>query len=160
TPSPPRRPTMRHANRGALRDQVNFLRRQFLQDGDLPFTDVLTEGVIERALATLTGWLDRIFSPLVTLWVFLGQVLSADHSCRARPRVQPPAAAGPRAARARARWTRASLSPSAAGSAGLPVDEGRGRGWLGRGRLGALSAPTTGPPPAPPNPGTTLPNQS
>src|SRR5262245_6497323 len=83
TLSPPRRPTMRHSNRGALRDQVNFLRRQFLQDGDLPFTDVLTEGVIERALATLTGWLDRIFSPLVTLWVFLGQVLSADHSCRA-----------------------------------------------------------------------------
>jgi hypothetical protein len=27
--------------------------------------------------------LDRIYSPLVTLWVFLGQVLSADHSCRA-----------------------------------------------------------------------------
>src|SRR5499426_3195322 len=74
---------MRYSHRGALRDQVNFLRRQFLQDGDLPFTDVLTEGVIERALATLTGWLDRIFSPLVTLWVFLGQVLSADPSCRA-----------------------------------------------------------------------------
>jgi len=54
-----------------------------LQDGDLPFTDVLTEGVIERALSALTGWLDRIFSPLVTLWVFLGQILSADHSCRA-----------------------------------------------------------------------------
>ena len=73
---------MCHSNRGACRDQLNFLRRQFLQDGDLPFTDVLTEGLIERALATLTGWLDRIFSPLVTLWVFLGQVLSADHSCR------------------------------------------------------------------------------
>jgi hypothetical protein len=28
-------------------------------------------------------WKDRIFSPLVTLWVFLGQVLSADSSCRA-----------------------------------------------------------------------------
>ena len=27
--------------------------------------------------------MDRIYSPLVTLWVFLGQVLSADHSCRA-----------------------------------------------------------------------------
>jgi hypothetical protein len=61
---------------------MHFLRRQFLQDGDLPFTDVLTEGVIAQALATLTGWLDRIFSPLVTLWVFLGQVRSADHSCR------------------------------------------------------------------------------
>src|SRR5205085_3196186 len=57
--------------------------RQFLQDDELPFTNVLTEEVIARALTTLTGWLDRIFSPLVTLWVFLGQVLSADHSCRA-----------------------------------------------------------------------------
>ena len=28
-------------------------------------------------------WKDRIYTPLVTLWVFLGQVLSADHSCRA-----------------------------------------------------------------------------
>ena len=28
-------------------------------------------------------WMDRIYSPLVTLWGFLGQVLSADHSCRA-----------------------------------------------------------------------------
>ena len=74
---------MCHSNRGAFRDQLNFLRRQFLQDGDLPFTNVLTEEVIAQALAALTGWLDRIFSPLVTLRVFLGQVLSADHSCRA-----------------------------------------------------------------------------
>ncbi len=28
-------------------------------------------------------WLDRIYPPLVTLWVFLSQVLSQDHSCRA-----------------------------------------------------------------------------
>ena len=74
---------MRHCKPRPFRAQANFLRRQFLQDGDLPFTDVLTEEVIAQALAALTGWLDRIFSPLVTLWVFLGQVLSADHSCRA-----------------------------------------------------------------------------
>jgi len=74
---------MRHSNQERFRQQVQFLRRQFLQDGDLPFTDVLTEEAISEALATVTGWLDRIFSPLVTLWVFLGQVLSADHSCRA-----------------------------------------------------------------------------
>src|SRR4051812_765939 len=74
---------MRYGNQGPFRAQVHFLRRQFLQDGELPFTDVLTEGVLAQALATLTGWPDRIFSPLVTLWVFLGQVLSADHSCRA-----------------------------------------------------------------------------
>src|SRR4051794_16937962 len=74
---------MRHLHRGSFRQQVGFLRRQFLQDGDLPFTDILTQEVIEDALSALTGWLDRIFSPLVTLWVFLGQVLGADHSCRA-----------------------------------------------------------------------------
>ncbi len=74
---------MRHPRGASYRAQVSLLRRQFLQGGDLPFTDVLTEDVIEQALASITGWLDRIFSPLVTLWVFLGQVLSADQSCRA-----------------------------------------------------------------------------
>jgi len=74
---------MRHSSQNRFRQQVQFLRCQFLQDGDLPFTDILTEEAIVQALATVTGWLDRIFSPLVTLWVFLGQVLSADHSCRA-----------------------------------------------------------------------------
>src|SRR5205807_87039 len=75
---------MRHSNHGRFRQQVQFLRRQFLQNGDLPFTDILTEKVVAQALTTLCkDWLDRIFSPLVTLWVFLSQVLSADHSCRA-----------------------------------------------------------------------------
>ena len=74
---------MPYSNPGSFRAQAGFLRRQFLQDGGLPFTNVLTEEVIAQALTTLRGWLDRIYSPLVTLWVFLGQVLSADHSCRA-----------------------------------------------------------------------------
>ena len=74
---------MPHSNRAAFREQVRFLRRQFLQDGELPFTDVLTEEVLAQALRAIRGWLDRIFPPLVTLWVFLGQVLRADHSCRA-----------------------------------------------------------------------------
>jgi Transposase DDE domain len=73
---------MQPAHPVSFRRQARFLRRQFLQDGDLP-SAVLTEDVIAEALATVGGWLDRIFSPLVTLWVFLGQVLSADHSCRA-----------------------------------------------------------------------------
>src|SRR5438270_13189511 len=74
---------MRQSNPGRFRHQAAFLRRQFLQDGDLPFTDVLSEDLVARALTAISGfWMDRIFSPLVTLWVFLGQVLSADHSCR------------------------------------------------------------------------------
>ena len=74
---------MRHAHPGSFRQKASFLRRQFLQDGDLPFTNVLTEEILAQALSAVTGWLDRVFSPLVTLWVFLGQVLSTDHSCRA-----------------------------------------------------------------------------
>src|ERR1700704_6629957 len=74
---------MRHSHSRSFRAHANTLRRQFLQDGGLPFTDVLTDAVIADALATVGKWLDRIFSPLVPPWVFLGQVLSPDHSCRA-----------------------------------------------------------------------------
>lgn len=75
---------MCHSNQGRFRQSVRFLRRQFLQDGGLPFTNVLSESLIAKALTALkVFWMDRIYSPLVTLWVFLGQVLSADSSCRA-----------------------------------------------------------------------------
>lgn len=75
---------MPYSNPGGFRQQVRFLRRQFLQDGDSPFSSVLTEDLVARALTAIgVFWMDRIYSPLVTLWVFLGQVLSADHSCRA-----------------------------------------------------------------------------
>jgi hypothetical protein len=75
---------MRHSPHGRLRQQVNFLRQQFLQEGRLPFTEVLSSECVSQAMAEIkVPWKDRIFTPLVTLWVFLGQVLSADHSCRA-----------------------------------------------------------------------------
>ena len=75
---------MSFCNQGRFRQQVRFLQRQFLQSGDLPFTDMLTERTVTQALKALNVvWLDRIYSPLVTLWVFIGQVLSRDHSCRA-----------------------------------------------------------------------------
>jgi Transposase DDE domain len=143
---------MRHSKRGALRDQVNFLRRQFLQDGDLPFTDVLTEGVIARALAAVTGWLDRIFSPLVTLWVFLGQVLSADHSCRAAvarliahrlARGQRPCSAQTGAyCQARKRLPEEFFS-SVACSVGRALDDQAERRWLWQGRRVYLFDGTT-----------------
>ncbi len=75
---------MRDSNQGRFRQQVRFLRRQFLQDGDLPFCNILSEQIVRQALAAIQKcWLDRVYSPLVTLWIFLGQVLSQDHSCRA-----------------------------------------------------------------------------
>ena len=75
---------MRDCNRGKCRQQNRFLRRQFLQDGDLPFANVLSHEIVAQALTGIgVVWNDRIYTPLLTLWVFLGQVLSADHSCRA-----------------------------------------------------------------------------
>ena len=69
---------MRDSNPGWFQQQVRFLRRQYLQDGDLPFTNVLSEELVARALSAIdVYWMDRIYPPLVTLWVFLSQVLSA-----------------------------------------------------------------------------------
>ena len=74
---------MRYSSERSFRSQFEFLKRQFLQDGELPFTDVLSRETVDQALDTIeVAWNERIYTPLVTLWVFLGQVLSADHSCR------------------------------------------------------------------------------
>ncbi len=69
---------MRDFNQGRFRQQIRILRSQFLQDGELPFTDVLSEDAVQQAL-TAVGlvWKDRIYSPLVTLCVFLRQELGA-----------------------------------------------------------------------------------
>ncbi len=45
---------MRDCNRGRFRQQLWFLRRQFLQEGDLPFSDVLSDEIVKQAL-TATG---------------------------------------------------------------------------------------------------------
>src|SRR5262245_23867413 len=75
---------MRQFWSGPLRHQVEFLQRQFLQGGGLPLAEVLSADLVAQALTAVGGlWYDRIYTPLVTRWVFLGQVLSPDPSCRA-----------------------------------------------------------------------------
>jgi hypothetical protein len=75
---------VRYFSQGRFRQQVRFLQQQFLQEGNLPFSDILSTGLIEQALTALqVGLVNCVYTPLVTLCVFLGQVLSADHSCRA-----------------------------------------------------------------------------
>jgi hypothetical protein len=50
---------------------------------ELPFRDLLDPDRITRALEeNQVRFRDRIFNPRVTLWAFLSQVLSPDHSCR------------------------------------------------------------------------------
>jgi len=49
----------------------------------LPFHDLLDPATVNQVLdKNQLSFRDRIFSPLVTLWTFLSQVLSLDHSCR------------------------------------------------------------------------------
>src|SRR5215213_7923231 len=145
-------PGMCRASHGRLRRQVDFLRCQFLQTGGLPFADVLTEEVLAEALTAVGGWLDRVFSPLVTLWVVLGQVVSADHSCRAAvARLNAHRAARglrPRSARtgaycrARLRLPEAFVS-TAACAVGRGLDARADRRWLWRGRRVYLFDGTT-----------------
>jgi hypothetical protein len=40
---------MCHSNQGWFREQARFLRRQFLQDGDLPFSNVLSDEIVAQA---------------------------------------------------------------------------------------------------------------
>jgi hypothetical protein len=143
---------MRHTHPRSFRGQANFLRRQFLQDGDLPFTDVLTEQVIAQALAAVGGWLDRVFSPLVTLWVFLGQVLSPDHSCRAAvarliahrvARGQDPCSAATGAYCQARRRLPESFFSGAACSIGRALDARTGPRWPWKGRRVYLFDGTT-----------------
>src|SRR3954471_22816083 len=59
------------------------LRARFARNDGLPFADVLTEPRIRDALDEHgVRYRDRVFSPITTLWGFLSQVLSDDHSCR------------------------------------------------------------------------------
>ena len=75
---------------GCFRHQFGFLPEQFLQDSELPFSNVLSTEVVTQSMTAVgLQWNDRIYTPLVTLWIFLGQVMSADHSDRmlcVRPR--------------------------------------------------------------------------
>ena len=58
-------------------------RRRFARNEGLPFQEVLTEASIRDALAQYNvNYRDRVFGPVTTIWGFLAQVHSDDHSCR------------------------------------------------------------------------------
>jgi hypothetical protein len=62
---------------------LDQLRARFARNDGLPFADVLTEPRIRQALDEHgVRYRDRVFDPVTTLWGFLSQVLSDDHSCR------------------------------------------------------------------------------
>ncbi len=63
--------------------RVERIVKQLQEDGDLSFQQWLPEQLVNSLLEQLgCTFRERIYRPAVTLWVFLSQVLSADHSCR------------------------------------------------------------------------------
>ena len=51
--------------------------------GDLYFAALLSQDRIEKAFGRARWlWQGWIYTPAVTVWVFLSQCLSPDHSCR------------------------------------------------------------------------------
>lgn len=62
--------------------RLQILKQKFTQSIGLPFQDLLSESTIQEALnAEKIKYRQRLFSPLVTLWAFLSQVLDTDKSC-------------------------------------------------------------------------------
>ncbi len=62
---------------------LQAVRARFARNEGLPFADVLTEASIRDVLnAQGVKYRDRLFNPVTTIWGFLSQVLSEDHSCR------------------------------------------------------------------------------
>jgi len=62
---------------------LDAVRARFARNEGLPFADMLTEASIRDVLNEHgVTFRDRVFSPVTTIWGFLSQVLSEDHSCR------------------------------------------------------------------------------
>src|SRR5260370_14538606 len=79
-----RRSRMRHSTARTRTRQIEMVRSQFAQADGLAFAEVLPAERIETALQEEGAtWRDCVYTPLLTLWAFLGQVISPDGSCRA-----------------------------------------------------------------------------
>jgi Transposase DDE domain len=62
---------------------LKTVRARFARNAGLPFAQVLTESMILDVLNDQGAkYRDRVFNPVTTIWGFLSQVLSEDHSCR------------------------------------------------------------------------------
>jgi hypothetical protein len=136
---------MADANRGVVACQVAHACRQLQQAQGLPFADYLPAAVIHTALCHVgRPFHQRLYTPALTLWVFLSQLLDPDHSCRqavarllAWLAAQGRALCSPRTGtycKARARLPEALLARLTRDSGQLLLD-GTEAAWLWKGRV-------------------------
>lgn len=62
--------------------QINSIRNSLGQQQGLPFANLLTPDLLEEVAGQTAESAEPIYTQLVTLWIFLGQVVDSDHSCR------------------------------------------------------------------------------
>src|SRR5687767_14740540 len=77
-----------HGSQGGLRDQmcerVRSSAEQLVKGDGSGLRELLPPAQVQRAVeAEGVKFIDCLFTPLVTLWAFLGQVLGPDRSCTA-----------------------------------------------------------------------------
>lgn len=72
-----------HGSHGRLRGKIKQSKLAQIQNNETGFGVLLPAETVERAIkAEGIRFRDCLLSPLITLWMFLAQVLSADGSCR------------------------------------------------------------------------------
>ena len=73
---------MCHRTQEHLSHQIKSAVKQMKQKEGLPFRELIAPEQVEAALqAAGVMFRKRVFDPVVTLWAFLSQVISEDHSC-------------------------------------------------------------------------------
>ena len=73
---------MPHRTQGRVFRQINVAQQRLAAKGGLPFSQLLDAQVVRKALDDAgVSFRDRLYTPCVTLWIFLSQVLDPIQCC-------------------------------------------------------------------------------
>src|SRR5437763_13403182 len=82
TSPPTQEITVAQSTPHSTREQIAALRDQLKHRPGLPFLQILSQTLVEAACRHCNHrWRERLFTPWITLGLFLSQILSDDHSC-------------------------------------------------------------------------------
>jgi hypothetical protein len=74
---------MAHDRKRRASCQLQTYRQRLTQGAPFPITHLLSVADVDEAIAAEgCTFRDRTFTPAITIWIFLGQILDPDHSCQ------------------------------------------------------------------------------